>query len=61
FVVFEEKFRQKQRIAFETIMFLSLAHFFGFYNPKQLADFFGIWHQPLYVSLKRYSLYYLKE
>ncbi|MFZ5559485.1 MAG: hypothetical protein ACOZAL_01685 [Patescibacteria group bacterium] len=61
FVVFEEKFRQKQRIAFETIMFLSLAHFFGFYNPKQLADFFGIGHQLLYVFLKRYSLYYLKE
>jgi len=42
-------------------MFLALAHFFGFYNPKELADFLGIAHQQLYSQLKKLSLYYLKE
>jgi len=26
-------------IAFEVLMVLAVAHLFGFYNPKQLADF----------------------
>jgi hypothetical protein len=42
-------------------MFLALAHFFGFYNPKELADFLGVAHQQLYSHLKKLSLYYLKE
>ena len=42
-------------------MALALAHFFGFYNPKQLADFLDIPHQKLYAQLKAWSLYYLKE
>lgn len=42
-------------------MGLSLAHFFGCYNPKQFADFLGIAHQRLYEQLKMFSLYSLKE
>jgi hypothetical protein len=38
-----------------------LAHFFGFFNPKQLADFLDIPHQKLYAQLKDWSVYYLKE
>ena len=41
-------------------MALAFAHFFGFYNPKQLAEF-HIPHQKLYAQLKDCSLYYIKE
>ena len=61
FSLFQKEFRQGKLIAFEMIMFLALAHFFGFYNPKQLADFLGIPHQQLYNKLKEWSLYYLKK
>lgn len=61
FSIFQKEFRQSKLIAFETLMFLALAHFFGFYNPKQLADFLGIHHQHFYSCLKEWSLYYLKE
>ncbi|MDM8551469.1 hypothetical protein QUF72_15390 [Desulfobacterales bacterium HSG2] len=52
FVIFSREFRQDKRIAFETLMFLAIAHFFGFYNPKQLADFLGIPHQGLYRAIE---------
>ena len=42
-------------------MALAFAHFFGFYNPKQLADFLNIPHQKLYAQVKDWSVYYLKE
>src|SRR2546428_3657654 len=61
FVLFHREFRQGNRIAFEVLMGLAFAHFFGFYNPKQLADFLGIPHQKLYAQLKDWSVYYLKE
>ena len=61
FSTFQEEFRQSKLIAFEMIMFLALAHFGGFYNPKELADFMGVPHQQqFYKSLKEWSLYYLK-
>jgi hypothetical protein len=41
-------------------MALAFAHLFGFYNPKQLADFLDIPPQKLYAQLKDWSLYYLK-
>lgn len=47
FVLFHREFRQGNRIAFEVLMALAFAHFFGFYNPKQLADFLDIPHQKL--------------
>ena len=61
FVTFSQEFRQGNKQAFELVMFLSLVHFFGLYNPKQLADFLGIAHQRLYSELKTWSLYRLKK
>jgi hypothetical protein len=43
------------------IMVLAVAHLFGFYNPKQLADFLDIPHQQLYAHLKDWSIYHLKK
>ena len=42
FLVFNKDFRLNSTEAFQTFIFLALAHFFGFYNPKQLADYLGI-------------------
>jgi hypothetical protein len=61
FALFHHEFRQGNRMAFEVLMALAFAHFFGFYNPKQLADVLAIPHQKLYVQLKDWSVYYLKE
>lgn len=60
FALFHHEFRQGNRIAFEVLMVLAFAHLFGFYNPKQLADFLAIPHQKLYAQLKDWSVYYLK-
>jgi hypothetical protein len=60
FALFHHEFRRGNRIAFEMLMALAFAPFFGFYNPKQLADFLDIPHQKLYRQLKECSLYYLK-
>ncbi len=61
FIMFGKSFRQGKLIAFETLMLLAMAHFFKCYNPKELADFLGIPHQQLYVRLKDWSVYYLRE
>lgn len=61
FALFHQEFRTGKQIAFEVLMILAFAHFFGFYNPKQLADFLNIPHQKFYAQLKEWSLYYLKE
>ncbi len=61
FVLFHREFRQGNRIAFEVLMALAFAHFFGFYNPKQLADFLDIPHQKFSAQLKDWSVYYRKE
>jgi hypothetical protein len=61
FALFHQEFRKGNRIAFEVLMTLAFAHFFGFYNPKQLADFLGIPHQKFYAELKDWSLYYIKH
>jgi hypothetical protein len=61
FIIFSKDFRQSKLKAFEMIMFLSIAHFFGFFNPKQLADFLGTSHQKLYSAIKELSLYSLKK
>jgi len=61
FALFHHEFRQGNPIAFEVLMALAFAHVFGFYNPKQLADFLDIPHQKLYTQLKEWSVYYLKE
>jgi hypothetical protein len=59
--IFYQEFRQGNGIAFEVLMMLAFAHFFGFYNPKQLADFLGIPHQKFYTALKHWSVYQLKK
>ena len=52
---------QFQVTADKVLMMLAFAHFFGFYNPKQLADFLGIPHQKFYTELQHWSVYYLKK
>ncbi len=42
FALFHQEFRKGNLIAFEVLMTLAFAHFFGFYNPKQLADFLDV-------------------
>lgn len=61
FVLFHREFRRGNIDVFQTLMGLSLAHFFGCYNPKQLADYLGIPHHQLYEQLKTLSLYSLKK
>jgi len=61
FALFHHEFRQGSLVAFEVLMALAFAHFFGLYNPKQLADFLDIPHQKFYAQLKDWSVYYLKE
>jgi hypothetical protein len=60
FSCFHREFRQSNPVAFEVIMVLALAHLFGLYNPKQLADFLGVPHQSFSTHLKDWSLYHLK-
>ena len=60
FSLFQHEFRKDNLVAFEVLMVLALAHFFGFYNPKQLADFLGVPHQGFYTQLKTWSLYHLR-
>ena len=42
-------------------MVLAVAHVFGFYNPKQLADFLEVPHQQFYTELKDWSVYHVKK
>ena len=42
-------------------MVLAVAHLFGFYNPKQLADFLEVPHQNFYTELKNWSIYHVKK
>ena len=49
---FQQEFRKSNPIAFEVILVLAFAHLFGYYNPKQFADFLDIPHQQLYSYLK---------
>ncbi len=59
--IFDKEFRKGKKIAFEMLMLLACAHFFGLQNPKQLADFLGVPHQQFYRTIKSLSLYHLKE
>ena len=49
FTLFHHEFRTNNPIAFEVLMVLAVAHLFGFYNPKQLADFLEVPHQNFYT------------
>ena len=60
FSLFHREFRTSNPIAFEVLMVLALSHLFGWYNPKQVADFLGVPHQAFYAYLKTWSLSHLK-
>jgi hypothetical protein len=55
FTIFHHEFRKNNPIAFEVLMVLAVAHLFGFYNPKQLADFLEVPHQQFYTELKDWT------
>jgi hypothetical protein len=61
FAFFHHEFRKHNAIAFEVLMVLAVAHLFGFYNPKQLADFLQVPHQQFYAELKDWSVYHVKK
>src|SRR5712691_13339130 len=61
FAIFHQEFRKNNPIAFEVLMVLAIAHVFGFYNPKQLADFLDLPHQKFYAELKDWSIYHVKK
>lgn len=61
FAIFHQEFRKNNPIAFEVLMVLAVAHVFGFYNPKQLADFLDVPHQKFYSELKDWSIYHVKK
>jgi hypothetical protein len=61
FTLFHHEFRKNNAIAFEVLMVLAVAHVFGFYNPKQLADFLEVPHQQFYTELKDWSVYHVKK
>jgi hypothetical protein len=61
FAIFHHEFRKNNPIAFEVLMVLAVANLFGFYNPKQLADFLEVPHQKFYTELKEWSVYHVKK
>ena len=61
FTIFHHEFRTNNPIGFEVLMVLAVAHLFGFYNPKQLADFLEVPHQNFYTELKSWSVYHVKK
>ncbi|MCI5116324.1 MAG: hypothetical protein D3921_06995 [Candidatus Electrothrix sp. AW1] len=60
FFVFSKDFGLNSIEAFQTLIFLALVHFFGFYNPKKLADYLGINSNKFYSYLKTFSIYSIK-
>ena len=61
FRLFHHEFRKNNPIAFEVLVVLAVAHLFGFYNPKHLADFLAVPHQKFYAELKDWSVYHVKK
>ena len=61
FAIFHHEFRKNNPIAFEVLMVLAVANLFGFYNPKQLADFLDVPHQKFYAELKDWRVYHVKK
>ena len=53
--------RKGKKQGFETLMFMSVAHLFGIYTPKELADYLEISPQSLYSRLQSLSLYSLQK
>src|SRR5258705_6969477 len=61
FAIFHQEFRKNNAIAFEVLIVLAVANLFGFYTPKQLADFLEVPHQKFYAELKDWSIYHVKK
>jgi hypothetical protein len=61
FAIFHQEFRKNNAIAFEVLIVLAVANLFGFYNPKQLADFLEVPHQRFYAELKDWSIYHVTK
>ena len=61
FAISHQEFRKNNAIAFEVLIVLAVANLFGFYNPKQLADFLEVPHQKFYAELKDWSIYHVKK
>jgi hypothetical protein len=61
FTIFHHEFRKSNGVAFEVLMVLAVAHLFGFYNPKHLADFLDVPHQRFYAELNDWSVYQVKK
>jgi len=58
FAIFHQEFQKNNPSAFEVLIVLAVANLFGFYNPKQLADFLEVPHQRFYAELQEWSLYH---
>ena len=50
FTRFHHEFRKNNPIAFEVLVVLAVAHWFGFYTPKHLADFLDVPQQKFYAE-----------
>jgi hypothetical protein len=61
FTLFYQEFRKNHPLAFEVLVVLAVAHLFGFYNPKQLADFFDVPHQKFSAEVKDWRVYHVKK
>jgi hypothetical protein len=57
FTLLHHAFRKNHAIAFEGLMVWAVAHVFGFYNPKQVADFLEVPHQQCSTELQEGSVY----
>ena len=56
-----KRFVQKRKESIEIIMMLVAGNLMGFYNPNQLADYFGINKTELYRRIKDWSVYQWKK
>jgi hypothetical protein len=61
FTIFHHEFRKNNPIAFEVLMVLAVAPLFGFYNPKQWADFLEVPHQQFSTELKEWRVYHVQK
>jgi len=50
FLRFSSRVSKKQSDRLQVLMVLAVAQLFGFYNPKQVADFLEVPHQQFYTS-----------
>lgn len=55
--IFNKELKNGNKGVIEILLLLSTAHFFGIFNPKQLADYMEIEYRYLYREIKKLSLY----